>query len=468
MMGRQAFVIVIQFARASLPYRLESTTGKSHSPASEVILGFVAWEERDRSTTTPTQERSMADQSLLDAAFLEETMQEFLHASDLSMTTTRPCDASTVSAVSRSFKSPVGNALENRTGAASRLTKHEHRRAKDRMRRRLYLERRKRERGVLRHQVAELSAKLQTLEETKDDVELPTSIWMAIAQRQMDAVHVAKTRQRQLRAAISTRTAIIEELSGLMRSRLHDVVPMDEEADEELCRRKQVRFNVSDTMIFEGYLQELDAVYAQTDAVFQDCAMDSATRHIGSFQATRKTNGVTEYFQLYDTHLLSFDYLQTCRSAWISAFRFRCDEDRKLYEEVEDPANTMAMKLRVAGDQTVPPLLQRIVARRYQETDRTVFVWRALTEGEGIFAGLHADETGWCVIRPCTAFSETGTILETCIRQVPMHLEGAARLEAVSTQFTDVVLSSGTEDAVETVSKLERVLLDEALENFEC
>ncbi|RLN80926.1 hypothetical protein BBJ28_00003396 [Nothophytophthora sp. Chile5] len=407
----------------------------------------------------------MTDQSLLDAVFLEETMREFLHASDLSMTL--PYNASTVSAVSPSFESPVGNALEDRTAAASRLTKHEHRRAKDRTRRRVYLERRKRERGVLRHQVVELSAKLQTLEETKDDAELPTSIWMAIAQRQMNAVQAAKAQQCQLRAAISARTAIIEELSGLVRNRLHDVVPM-EEANEELYRRKRVRVNASDTMIFEGYLQELDAVYAQTDAAFQECATNSATRQIGSFQATRKTDGVTEYFQLYDTQLLSFDYMQTCRSAWTSVVRFRCEEDREFYKEVEDPANTMAMKFRIAGDQTVPPLLQRSVARRYQETDRTVFVWRALTEGEGVFAGLHADETGWCVIRPCTAFSETGTILETCIRQVPMHLEGAAGLEAVSMRFADVVLSSGTEDAVETVSKLERVLLDEALENIEC
>lgn len=67
------------------------------------------------------------------------------------------------------------------------------------------------------------------------------------------------------------------------------------------------------------------------------------------------------------------------------------------------------------------------VVRRYIEADRVVFVWRALTEGQGDFEGLYTDETAWYVLRPSAAKDEA-MVVEVFTRLVPVgfELSGAA------------------------------------------
>ncbi|KAF1779832.1 hypothetical protein GQ600_16579 [Phytophthora cactorum] len=50
--------------------------------------------------------------------------------------------------------------------------------------------------------------------------------------------------------------------------------------------------------------------------------------------------------------------------------------------------------------------------------DRVVIVWRKFTEGEGVYAGMHSDETGWNIVRPSS--DGAGTVMESIIRYVPM------------------------------------------------
>ncbi|OWZ13309.1 hypothetical protein PHMEG_00013383 [Phytophthora megakarya] len=67
---------------------------------------------------------------------------------------------------------------------------------------------------------------------------------------------------------------------------------------------------------------------------------------------------------------------------------------------------------------TTVSVLQRLVARRFIEQDRIVCIWKTYTEGEGIFHGMHSNQTGWSSIRSLA--DRPGTLGEVCVRQFPV------------------------------------------------
>eukprot|EP00644_Phytophthora_capsici_P002618 jgi/Phyca11/105637/e_gw1.11.620.1 len=98
-------------------------------------------------------------------------------------------------------------------------------------------------------------------------------------------------------------------------------------------------------------------------------------------------------------------------------------------------------------------VLQHAVARRYLEADKMVVVWKTFTEGEGMFAGMHADECGWCLSTPSSITSKPSTLMRTVIRHVPMHFDATLAKEPAAGQFTGLLLTAGSEDATEIVTK---------------
>jgi hypothetical protein len=103
------------------------------------------------------------------------------------------------------------------------------------------------------------------------------------------------------------------------------------------------------------------------------------------------------------------------------------------------------------------------VVRRFQEIHRVVVVWKVFTEGEGLFRGMHSDETGWCIARPSTVATATGTVLDMCFRHVPMHFSSSAACAPVVNEFTDMVVTTGEEESQTVLKALEKMLLDETL-----
>ncbi|KAK1942673.1 hypothetical protein P3T76_006172 [Phytophthora citrophthora] len=88
---------------------------------------------------------------------------------------------------------------------------------------------------------------------------------------------------------------------------------------------------------------------------------------------------------------------------WQLVLVLRQEEDRELYEGIEDPENTLALKFRISTclpTGKIASAVQRVVGRRYHENDRIVGVWRSFTEGEDLFkecipmkqAGLSSDD----------------------------------------------------------------------------
>ncbi|KAL3670914.1 hypothetical protein V7S43_004099 [Phytophthora oleae] len=345
-------------------------------------------------------------------------------------------------------------------------------RSKDAIRRSEYRKKQKAEKEALRREIDELSAKLDKLQESSDDggvspstdAALSSCLWKAIASRQKEHREAAEEEQLNLRAAISSRATMIGDLREFLKKRVHDGAITNADFGEAPRLQKRMRLEPTDSALFETFIQEIHGVYLQTDEVVRACELSLTTE---TPSITKHKDGGIEFYQHVDRQTLPFRFKQTCHSIWHLAQLKHRQEDREIFEGVEDPENTMALKFRITSrrmGETVS-LLQRVVARRFQEVDRIVIVWKVFTEGEGLFRGMHSDETGWCVARPSTTASATGTVLDTCFRHVPMHFRSSSKCEPVVDEFTKLVVSTGEEENKTVFEALEKMLLDDALAN---
>ncbi|CAI5725414.1 unnamed protein product [Peronospora destructor] len=302
--------------------------------------------------------------------------------------------------------------------------------------------RQKEEKESLRKEIDELSVKLDKLQDSTDaggtspytDAALSKLLWKAIASQQKDHLYTAEKEQQQLRAAISSRATLIEDMCGLLKKRLYDGSVANDEFGDTPRLKKRMLLKPTDLALFDTFIQGLDTVYLQTDEVISAC----------------------------DSYVMKDFPQKICHSLWHWAQLKHRQEDREIYEAVENPDNIIAIKFRISSrrmGETVS-LLQRLAARRFQEANRSIVVWKVLSEGEGLFRGMHSDETGWCVIRPSTDSSIRGTIMETCIRRVPMHFSSSITCTPVINEFTDLVFAAGNEESKSVYQALEKIQLD--------
>ncbi|KAE8907199.1 hypothetical protein PF005_g15175 [Phytophthora fragariae] len=364
-----------------------------------------------------------------DAAFLAE-VENFLSGTDLAAVSDNNGGAPVPAPVDGSTKPKPRTRRRTKTPTdaeeKSRLQK-----AKARTRRKAYLERQKLCREDLKRQVEELTTQLAR---ERAKVLPATSAWKVLAARQLELRQDAETHQRRLCAAVVARAMLIEEFRGVLNDW---VLSYSVEMKEGLRRQRKV----SDAELYEVYEKELHALYAQTDGVLHDCGLDAVVEDADDSKQTWTRNTKSGHFQFTDRHVVPFGFHETCHSRWIVAHMLHRQEDRQLHDKMEDDENTVALKFRVATPFTsgkVASVLQRIVIRRYEEDERLVIVWRSFMEGEGIFTGMHADETGWGVVTPSGS---------------------SVAMEPVAKRFTGVVLDSGAENNSEITNALEKLLL---------
>ncbi|KAF1791389.1 hypothetical protein GQ600_20655 [Phytophthora cactorum] len=129
------------------------------------------------------------------------------------------------------------------------------------------------------------------------------------------------------------------------------------------------------------------------------------------------------YFQYRSKFHSSLVFEQACKNFWNLAHTKHRRQGREVYDRAKELDNTFAVKFRtVAQLQSTPGSLhQRLVVRRFVTDDHMVLVWRVFVEGEGPYSGMHANDSGWCRLRPRTNGTEAGTVMELCVYQAPMH-----------------------------------------------
>ncbi|KAG3128103.1 hypothetical protein PC128_g27018, partial [Phytophthora cactorum] len=196
---------------------------------------------------------------------------------------------------------------------------------------------------------------------------------------------------------------MIEELGQMMRDS-----GSNNTANIEEDKRSHLRPNADDTLLFDEFLHDLEVIYPRADEVFRACGAEEMPTMSYSLGPEHKRDGDVEYIDRLDVLLIPFSSEQTCDTMWQSMIRL------------------------------------------YLEEERMVVVWRALSEGEGEFTGIHSDETGWSVVRPNDADEPLlRVVMQTFVRFIPMDITKTSSDAVGGYQFTKFVVSSVEEDGAE-------------------
>ncbi|KAL3664780.1 hypothetical protein V7S43_009960 [Phytophthora oleae] len=338
------------------------------------------------------------------------------------------------------------------------MDKHELEKVKDRKRRREKRERQQLERENLKSEIEKLKVELQRTQERCLTCQVS---WKSRAERQLAARLSSEAQYYQLREAISLQTSVLQEFQILACECLDDEYSMSlgSELPVRLSQRKRLHLELADTEIFTTFDQEIDSVYARTDKTLLTFGLSSTEENWGSPYQTCSKDAGSGSLQFRGKVTLPFNFADVCQYRWQAAHLVHRQANREEYVGVEDPENTVALKFRVSTQLKsgqIATAIQNIVLRRYQEEERMVLVWRLFTEGEGAFSGLHSDETGWGVATPAKNVSTVGTVIRTCVTNVPMHFSNKAEQDYTLRQFNTKLLEWGLENN-EIVNGLEKL-----------
>ncbi|KAG2962484.1 hypothetical protein PC119_g25793, partial [Phytophthora cactorum] len=260
----------------------------------------------------------------------------------------------------------------------------------------------KNERQTLQEQEKTLSEELKTLQSARkktrtiQENSIAAPLWKSIASRQMDGRVVAEEQERRLKNAVASRAKVIQEVNEMIRQQLCVVNAPD---TQEMAKESNgVELDPDDIALFEEYLQDMDVVYKQTDEAFQASGVEENPAASYKVEPRWKRDGDLEYFENLDVSLIPSSFERTSSAMWQAMLHVHRQKDRQHYRGVTDSEDTIAVKCRIPSPKETGErvdMLIHLVTKRFVEADRMIIVWRALTEGDDEFAGMHSDETGW-------------------------------------------------------------------------
>ncbi|TDH66005.1 hypothetical protein CCR75_007086 [Bremia lactucae] len=331
---------------------------------------------------------------------------------------------------------------------------HKSRSEKEAIRKRIYHQRIKAERNTLRQMVKTLTLKLEHVQRSLQ-ANAHGKAWEIVAMEERDKLLRAQAEQRLLVAAAETKASCILELT----EKVSNASSRDSMDSQDSLFPSIPPF---DFMMFRGHLRRVHEMYAQTDQVLDFKGMADGV--VTSCKRRDEDNEV-DYFEWRQKLTEPFSYAHTQQTMWQLGKLFHRQHFRDDFGEVAGSNDISVIRYRVvqtlASNATVS-VLKRYVVRRFSEDHRTVFVWKTHSEGEGIFQGMHADETGWICIEPTV--DENVTLVRVCVRQVPVRF-GISTFQVED--FHEILQSSVHEDMNEITSALDKLLLQDTLADIE-
>ncbi|RLN58054.1 hypothetical protein BBJ29_005526 [Phytophthora kernoviae] len=297
-------------------------------------------------------------------------------------------------------------------------------RSGDALRRSSHRQKQKAQKDALYRQANELSTKLTAMLKKKEAAKAKqglglglSAVWKALSSRHLQARLIAEEQHSRLRKAIQKQSALIENLGTVIHNRIGE-----DQTHQDQCPTKKARSESPDAVLDANYHE----VVGKMTTPF---SFDRVRKVIRSLQCVMENRQDTQV----------------------------------IYREPGLSASTSIVKARIPGPADITPacsLVQHAVLRKYYESERVVIICRKFTEGEGAFDGMHSDETGWSIVRPSTS---NGTIVESIIRSKPLTFSTSDSSNATLKQFTDMIITANEEDCDTAFSKMEELLLDDAI-----
>ncbi|KAI9908950.1 hypothetical protein PsorP6_014984 [Peronosclerospora sorghi] len=331
------------------------------------------------------------------------------------------------------------------------------RREKEAIRKRIYHQKIKDERRRLRQTVEDLSSELHELTQGTRTRRRQGVAWKECARDEQTKLEQATTEQGKLLVAVEDKASCIQELCKQ--------VFVDKTVPKYPVVRKTRTNPPFDYTMYRGHLRRVHESYARVGEIFR---AENRTEGIVNSIKRREGDGEIEYFEFRNKFTQPFSYHHTERTMWKLAQLRHRQEDREEFWEVADPSDTLVVRFRLRQTLTsgsTVSVLQRHVVCRFVEKNRTTLVWKTHSEGEGIFQGMHSDETGWLALE---AFDDTTTDVMVCVRQAPMKVMlSSSGTPACVEEFHEMVKRSVSEDMSEVTSALDKLLLEDTLADIE-
>ncbi|ETL25410.1 hypothetical protein F441_21334 [Phytophthora nicotianae CJ01A1] len=272
----------------------------------------------------------------------------------------------------------------------------------------------------------------------------------------------SEARHRQLRSAIAAQTTLIRAYQSLTYDKLVNVESLERGGSRNYYHCDRLRLESFDSEFYRTSARTFNAVYFQTDTVFDAAGLDATDEHCGALTQEQRVESDNSYFQHTYKRKFPFDFAHAC-GMLKRTLSVHLREDQQLYDGIEDPGSIVAIKFRVSTRLKIgkdASVLLRVINRQYREDDRMVVVWRTFAEGEeGAFAGMHADELGWCVV----SGDERSSVLRLYACYMPMNFmnEVVSDGAVLAKRFADMVVEASTSNCDEIAGSLEKFLLND-------
>ncbi|OWZ16608.1 hypothetical protein PHMEG_0009578 [Phytophthora megakarya] len=318
----------------------------------------------------------------------------------------------------------------------------------------------------LKQQLPELSDILQrerSKKKLKRDLDTEKfSLWQLSARHHLQGRLASEAQRRWLQAAIAGKTELIGDLKKVVRQHMKIAALIAAESEGQ---KAALFLEPTDELLYAMDIQDINDHYKKTDAVFDTCGLD-LTIDEKYLQRTMTTdsNEVSVKFGRKQTVMFSFE--QTCQSIWLLSNHVHRQLDREEFDQFDDPDTTHASKFRIKcrlPDGGHASLKQRVITRRFMESDRMVLVWKSVIAGEGSLSGIQTDESGWAIIQP--SLTGSGTTMQVCMKHVPLHLNIPIS-EASTVQFDNLLESVIHETDQEITNGAEALLLEDAVKGI--
>lgn len=297
-------------------------------------------------------------------------------------------------------------------------------------------ERMKNELRYLRQRALELETQLaglksSSVEKQRDEQEGGLrSVWKQIAERQLARRRQIEIENDRLKGMLAEYLVLARRLEQFLYKRPRPEQLLCDDADASILLKKTrmtASIDVDDEALLLRFVGELDEAFTVVDSVFGTSnALNEASTNITPFQPILKTktssNGrQVPYLELNGACVIPFPFERAHKAAWISAKR-RYQRDEYVTYAVDHPDDTIAVRFSLQYQGRAVDNI--VVIRRYESKDRTVLIWRSLSECGDECKHVLTDETGWCVFRSSPAAGEnpsSTTVMRSCIHVVPIQ-----------------------------------------------
>ncbi|KAG6610382.1 uncharacterized protein IUM83_19436 [Phytophthora cinnamomi] len=329
--------------------------------------------------------------------------------------------------------------------ATKRLT----RRQKEVRRKQRYQQRLKNERETLRRLERELTSRLTHLQQeyrhkrndTAANVGVVKSIWRDLAIMQREHLDQAKAKKKNLVAAASMQASYIATLRSLVPENVLGMAAVKQEISFAMASSLQMNMQAN-RALFAEHLRQVVADYDQVEEIFRE------------FDVLGMPNGMTRSMRKPTTGN-GGDFQDVIK-------------DREDYTDLADPSKATILRLHVVRTLVTGAavsFIQRYIFRRVVGKSSTVFTWKTYSEGEGFFAGMHMEETGWARLQEIP--EDEMTVVGVCVHQTPAHFGSATPRKGSDHEFCETMHDLLLENAKVITQMLTKMLVGETLSDID-